>query len=72
MTKRDYAPESEWRSWNWRSEGDLMENGAFFVESGSPVKMEHKHDVISAKPGHFVRRLTRFAGFLKCIKNNPC
>ena len=25
VTKREEAPESEWRNWNWKSEGDLME-----------------------------------------------
>jgi len=34
VTKRDYAPESEWKNWQWRSEGDLLMNGAFFVQSG--------------------------------------
>ncbi|MFQ6652058.1 hypothetical protein Gotur_024102, partial [Gossypium turneri] len=30
ITHRNYAPESEWRNWIWRSEGDLFMNGAFF------------------------------------------
>ncbi|XP_031374581.1 probable pectate lyase 5 isoform X2 [Punica granatum] len=34
VTKRMDTDESEWRRWNWRSEGDLMVNGAFFVPSG--------------------------------------
>lgn len=25
---------SLWRTWDWRSEGDLMMNGTFFTESG--------------------------------------
>ncbi|KGN64253.1 pectate lyase isoform X1 [Cucumis sativus] len=72
VTKRVYAPESEWRSWNWRSEGDLMMNGAFFIQSGNPIKRYSKKDVIHSKPGTFVTRLTRFAGPLKCKKNQPC
>ncbi|KAF4367626.1 hypothetical protein F8388_011265 [Cannabis sativa] len=72
VTKRDYAPESVWKTWNWRSEGDLMMNGAFFVESGSTVKNVPNKDVINAKPGTFVTRLTRFAGALNCVKNKPC
>lgn len=70
MTKRDYAPESVWKSWNWRSEGDLMMNGAFFVESGSKVA-NIKTDIV-AKPGTFAASLTRFAGALKCVVNKPC
>ena len=72
MTKRDYAPESVWKTWNWRSEGDLLMNGAFFVESGNTVEKVRKKDVITAKPGTFVTRLTRFSGALNCVKNVPC
>ena len=72
MTKRDYAPESVWRTWNWRSEGDLMMNGAFFVKSGSPIRKMSRKNVIKAKPGTYVRRLTRFAGCLNCVKDKPC
>ncbi|KAG6686789.1 hypothetical protein I3842_11G038900 [Carya illinoinensis] len=72
VTKRDYAPESVWKTWDWRSEGDLMMNGAFFVQSGRPIKHMRKNDVIKAKPGSFVRRLTRFAGALNCFKHKPC
>lgn len=71
VTKRDYADESVWKSWTWRSENDLMMNGAFFVESGSPVTNDKK-DVIKAKPGTFVTRLTRFAGALDCAVGKPC
>ncbi|KAG9451826.1 hypothetical protein H6P81_004730 [Aristolochia fimbriata] len=74
VTKRDYAPESEWRSWTWKSEGDLMLNGAFFRQSGGP---RNKHqfsskDFIKAKPGTHAKRLTRFAGTLNCKPLRPC
>ncbi|KAG0455941.1 hypothetical protein HPP92_023729 [Vanilla planifolia] len=73
VTKRDYAPESVWRSWTWRSEGDLLMNGAFFVESGPAfVRKYTKHEMIKAKPGTFVRRLTRFSGSLNCKVGKPC
>lgn len=49
-----------------------MLNGAFFVESGSPIQNVNKNKVIKAKPGTFVTRLTRFAGALNCIKGKPC
>lgn len=73
VTKRDYAPESEWKNWEWRSEGDFMMNGAFFRQSGNP-----KHvfaagvDLIKPKPGSFAGLLTRYAGALKCIPGRPC
>ncbi|XP_068306477.1 pectate lyase-like [Pyrus communis] len=72
VTKREYAAENVWKSWNWRSENDLMMNGAFFVESGSPIRNLPEADMIQAKPGTFVAKLTRFAGPLKCIKGKPC
>ncbi|OWM75976.1 probable pectate lyase P59 [Punica granatum] len=74
VTKREYAPESEWKNWLWKSENDLMMNGAFFVSSGNPraVLPFHTADVISAKPGTYVTRLTRFAGALGCKVGQPC
>ncbi|EEF52127.1 pectate lyase [Ricinus communis] len=71
VTKRNVEPESEWKSWNWRSEGDLMLNGAFFVESGSPIETHGKEEV-HAMPGTLVHRLTRYAGALHCKKQKPC
>ncbi|MBA0739004.1 hypothetical protein Gogos_012308, partial [Gossypium gossypioides] len=53
ITNRNYAPESEWKNWVWRSEGDLYMNGAFFRTSGPPslpnLNFDEK-DVIKAKP----------------------
>lgn len=74
VTKRDYAMESEWKKWTWRSEGDLMRNGAFFVPSGNPSKrMPYSRlDMIKAKPGTYVSRLTRFSGALTCRRGGPC
>ncbi|CAN6333884.1 unnamed protein product [Urochloa humidicola] len=37
VTKREGgAPDSEWSTWTWISEGDMMLNGAFFTASGTP------------------------------------
>ncbi|XP_019053466.1 PREDICTED: probable pectate lyase P59 [Nelumbo nucifera] len=74
VTKRDYAPESEWKHWTWRSEDDLMMNGAFFVQSGNPSRKHpfSKKDMIPAKPGTYVSTLTRFSGALGCKINKPC
>ena len=71
MTKRDYAPKSEWKNWNWRSEGDIFLNGAFFVESGKKVTNFPKTD-IKAQPGDAVSTLTKDAGPIKCIRNKAC
>ncbi|THU45391.1 hypothetical protein C4D60_Mb02t17450 [Musa balbisiana] len=58
VTKRDYAAESVWKQWTWRSEGDLMLNGAFFVKSGGGGGLQKydKTDIIKAKPGSFLGR----------------
>ncbi|KAI4339563.1 hypothetical protein MLD38_024491 [Melastoma candidum] len=74
VTKRDYAAPSVWRSWTWRSRGDLMMNGAFFVQSGKSLgrKPYGRLDMIKAKPGTFVTRLTRFSGALSCFPGKKC
>ncbi|GJX41859.1 probable pectate lyase 8 [Tanacetum coccineum] len=35
LTKRVDTDRSHWNGWNWRSEGDLLLNGAFFIPSGA-------------------------------------
>ncbi|KAI4375287.1 hypothetical protein MLD38_013174 [Melastoma candidum] len=74
VTKRDYATPDVWKNWKWRSNGDLMMNGAFFVQSGAPLnrKPYGRLDMIRAKPGTFVTRLTRFSGALNCVPNKGC
>ncbi|KAL4352280.1 hypothetical protein GQ457_06G033710 [Hibiscus cannabinus] len=75
VTNRNYAPESVWSKWMWRSEGDLLLNGARFRTSG-PLKSPHfdfdKMDMIDAKPATFVGRLTQFAGALHCKVGVKC
>ncbi|GMY26063.1 putative pectate lyase p59 [Fagus crenata] len=74
VTKRDYAGESEWKNWVWRSQGDLMMNGAFFVQSGSPLNKKpfSRRQLIKAKRGTYVGRLTRFSGTISCKRGKPC
>lgn len=74
VTKRDYASEKEWMKWQWRSEGDLFINGAFFRESGSSSGSISfsRNEFIKAKPAVYVGRLTRFAGTVHCKKGVPC
>ncbi|XP_073060351.1 probable pectate lyase P59 [Primulina eburnea] len=75
VTKRDYAPESVWKQWTWRSEGDLFLRGAFFVQSGDPnwsSKHPEKFDKISAAPATLVAEMTKFAGWLNCRPGVPC
>ncbi|XAR71228.1 Pectate lyase [Bertholletia excelsa] len=77
ITKREATPDV-WKHWVWRSQGDLMMNGAFFVESGDPngaqilySKMEGKAQIV-AEPGTSVTTITRFAGALSCVDGKPC
>ncbi|TMW90279.1 hypothetical protein EJD97_015972 [Solanum chilense] len=73
VTKREYSPESVWKNWVWRSQGDLMMNGAFFVESGDPNhKFTTGPDMIHPRAGSDAGRLTRFSGSLNCIEGKPC
>ncbi|CAI0549362.1 unnamed protein product [Linum tenue] len=72
VTKREYTDQSVWKSWNWRSEEDLLLNGAVFVQSGGPITRLDQKTVIAAKQGSFVSRLTRSAGSLDCSVNRPC
>lgn len=75
VTKRDYSPESVWKSWTWRSEGDLFYNGAFFVQSGDPnwsSKHPEVYDKVTAAPATHVAQLTKFSGALNCRIGRPC
>ncbi|CAM8927686.1 unnamed protein product [Rhodiola kirilowii] len=73
VTQRNYATENVWKQWTWKSEGDLMVNGAFFVQSGRPLNKKFgKYDMISAKAGNYASRLTRYSGALNCRPKQPC
>ncbi|KAK4782068.1 hypothetical protein SAY86_016170 [Trapa natans] len=73
ITKRDYAPVAEWSKWTWRSEGDLLMNGAIFVQSGPPLRVKKiRKYLIKPKPATAVGFMTRFAGALACKTGKPC
>lgn len=74
VTKREYSPKNVWQSWQWRSINDEFLNGAFFQESGAELKNRpfSRKDMMTARPGSYVRRLTRYAGNLKCRVGKPC
>ncbi|XAR65156.1 Pectate lyase [Bertholletia excelsa] len=67
--------EKEWRNWQWKSQGDVMQEGAYFVESGPPLLMtpfSNSKEMIKAYDGSMASTLTQFAGPLSCRKNKPC
>ncbi|GAA0148387.1 lyase [Lithospermum erythrorhizon] len=62
-----------WKHWNWRSDGDLMLNGAFFTASGRGASSNYaKASSLAAKPSSLVATLTSGAGVLNCRKGRQC
>ncbi|KAL7613100.1 probable pectate lyase P59 [Lactuca sativa] len=75
VTNRRQVPESVWRKWTWRSEGDLLLNGAYFRESGNPhwAKTYKGPPLIPAQPAESVAKLTKSVGAnLGCKVGVPC
>lgn len=73
VTKHENAGESEWRSWNWRSEGDLMLNGAYFTPSGAGASSSYaRASSLGARPSSVVGSITTGAGVLNCRKGSSC
>ncbi|KAL2539597.1 putative pectate lyase 18 [Abeliophyllum distichum] len=62
VTKHEDAPESEWKNWNWRSEGDLMLNGAYFIRSGAGASSSYaRASSLGAKPSSLISSITSSA-----------
>lgn len=70
VTKRVETSEQHWRDWNWRSEGDIMVNGAFFVASGEEFEVKYeKAYSVEPKSVTFIDQLTVNAGVLLARDN---
>ncbi|KAJ4802987.1 Pectate lyase [Rhynchospora pubera] len=55
VTKRVDSAETVWKNWNWRSEGDLFQNGAFFTPSGTEASSSYaKASSLGAKPASLI------------------
>ncbi|EPS69783.1 pectate lyase-like protein 3 [Genlisea aurea] len=66
VTKRLDTGEEEWREWNWRSEGDIMINGAYFVSSGQEVEQKYeKAYSVDPKSAAYIDQLTLNSGVLR-------
>ncbi|XP_049360801.1 probable pectate lyase 8 isoform X2 [Solanum verrucosum] len=62
-----------WKHWNWRSEGDLMLNGAFFTPSGHGAAASYaRASSLAAKASSLVGTLTSNAGALSCRRGYQC
>jgi len=66
-------PQSPWDSGSWKSENDLLLNGATFTASRGPIStsaLENK--IIKAMQGTLTGEMTMSAGPLKCVPKLPC
>ncbi|CAL9088947.1 unnamed protein product [Musa textilis] len=63
--------ESDWSGWNWRTEGDVMVNGAFFVASGQGLEAKYaKAWSVEPKSAALIDQLTGNAGVLGGPRDN--
>ncbi|KAK6141559.1 hypothetical protein DH2020_024691 [Rehmannia glutinosa] len=74
VTKRIVNPDdNKWKEWNWRSEGDLLLNGAYFTPSGGGASASYaRASSLAAKSSSMVPTLTSEAGVLHCRKGVQC
>ncbi|XVE80539.1 hypothetical protein DITRI_Ditri14bG0148200 [Diplodiscus trichospermus] len=73
VTKREGFSDAEWKNWNWRSEGDMMLNGAFFTPSGEEAPASYiKASSMVAKPTSLLTKTSKYAGTLRCQKGHGC
>ncbi|EYU32427.1 hypothetical protein ABFS82_06G163100 [Erythranthe guttata] len=71
VTKRVETDEGEWSGWNWRTDGDIMVNGAFFVPSGEGLSMQYaKASSVEPKSVGLIDQLTANAGVLGGPRDN--
>ncbi|KAK0601194.1 hypothetical protein LWI29_022077 [Acer saccharum] len=74
VTKHEITEEGEdWKQWNWRSEGDLLLNGAFFTTSGEEAPESYmKASSMVARPASVIINSPPTSGALYCQKDRPC
>ncbi|XP_060675594.1 probable pectate lyase 18 isoform X2 [Ziziphus jujuba] len=71
VTKRVDTDEGEWAGWNWRTEGDVMVNGAFFVPSGVGLSTQYaKASSVDPKSAALIDQLTLNAGVFGDPRDN--
>ncbi|CAD6264268.1 unnamed protein product [Miscanthus lutarioriparius] len=73
VTKRVETAQTVWKGWNWRSEGDLLLNGAYFTPSGAGASASYSRaSSLGAKSSSMVGTITSDAGALSCHKGAAC
>ncbi|CAH9086130.1 unnamed protein product [Cuscuta europaea] len=69
VTKRDVSDNVDTSGWNWRTKGDVMENGAYFNASGKQGESTYsKASSVIVMP--FSTSLTQNAGTPHCNQRN--
>ncbi|RWW68687.1 hypothetical protein BHE74_00023788 [Ensete ventricosum] len=67
------TPSDTWKDWNWRSEGDLLLNDAYFTPSGAGASASYSRaSSLGAKSSSMVASITAGAGALQCRKGSLC
>lgn len=73
VTKRVDTDNAQWKQWNWRSEGDLLLNGAYFTPSGAGAAANYaRASSLGAKSSSMVASLTYGAGVINCRPGRQC
>ncbi|KAG6689974.1 hypothetical protein I3842_11G200400 [Carya illinoinensis] len=74
VTKREYVSENDdWKNWNWRSDGDVMLNGAFFTPSGRETPASYMRATsMVARPASHLTTTALSAGALHCMIGKQC
>ncbi|KAJ4969845.1 hypothetical protein NE237_002944 [Protea cynaroides] len=71
VTKRVESDEKDWVGWNWRTEGDILVNGAFFVPSGQGLGAKYaKASSVEPKSSALIDQLTMNAGVMGGTRDN--
>ncbi|XP_052198662.1 probable pectate lyase 5 [Diospyros lotus] len=71
VTKRVDTDETDWAGWNWRTDGDIMVNGAFFVPSGAGMSAQYaKASSVEPKSAYIIDQLTFNAGVFGHPRDN--
>ncbi|CAI9780071.1 unnamed protein product [Fraxinus pennsylvanica] len=71
VTKRVDTEEGEWAGWNWRTDGDILVNGAFFVPSGEVLSTQYaKASSVEPRSADLIDLLTMNAGVIGGPRDN--
>ncbi|XP_019441365.1 PREDICTED: probable pectate lyase 18 [Lupinus angustifolius] len=63
VTKRVETNENDWSDWNWKTDGDIMVNGAFFVPSGAGASAQYAEATsLQPKSAGQIDQLTMYSG----------